>query len=173
MHLSPLTKIWLDLCFLKAGPQELPASYFLLSLTVTCYLVVNTIISLPSLGAANSIGIAVLDVLLLAAFLHLLLKVRGLGARFTQTLSALTGTGTMMAFLALPLVPGLQRSAAEKSGGELNALLWLGLMIWSLMILGHILRHTLSTTLAVGMMLGVAYTMLSIFFIQILFPEAS
>jgi hypothetical protein len=39
-------------------------------------------------------------------------------------------------------------------------LLWLGLFIWGIVIMAHILRHALSTSLGVGVLYSLAYVLL-------------
>jgi hypothetical protein len=50
--------------------------------------------------------------------------------------------------------------AAEVSG-QFPALLWLLLMIWSLTITGHILRHALSVSFGIGVLCALGYVFIS------------
>lgn len=165
-------KIWLDICLLRARPQDLPASTFLLSITIPAYLIVNMVIALAHVGIFNAISLAVLDVAVLALFIQLALQTRGYEMRFVQVLTALAGTGTFLGVLAIPLLI-LQTSRASGSSGGLVTLLWLVLVVWNLLVLGHILRHALSTSMAVGLFVGLGYMVFSIYLVQLLFPGVS
>ncbi len=167
-----LVKIWLDICLLRARPQDLPASTFLLSITVPAYVTVNMILALSHVGIFNAISLAVLDVAVLALFVHLALQTRGYEMRFTQVLTALVGTGTFLGMLAIPLLI-LQTSQTPGSNGGLVTFLWLVWIVWNLLVLGHILRHALSTSMAVGLFVGFGYMVFSIYLMQLLFPGVS
>jgi len=125
------------------------------------------------IGFRDAFSLAILDVALLAIFVQIALQIRGFTARFVQVLTALTGTGTLLGMLGMPLVAMLPETGEVESIGELPALLWLGLLLWSLVVLGHILRHALSTSLVVGLIMGLTYTVFSISLIQLLFPGIS
>jgi hypothetical protein len=54
-----------------------------------------------------------------------------------------------------------------------SLLLWIWLL-WDLLVIGHILRHTLSTRLPIGVLLGVVYLFISYTVTRILFfPETN
>ncbi len=161
--------IWIDLCLLRANPQDLPASDFLLGLTMLAYLAVNVSLSLLSWALPRALAVSLADLLVLSAFAWTALQWRRKPARFRQTLTALTGTGTVLGLLALPMVAGLM--AAQRAGGGAGALglVWLALVVWSVVVLGHILRHALSVSFGTGIALGVLYTVLSYGLAQVLF----
>ena len=74
------------------------------------------------------------------------------------------GVGVLMSLLALPLLT---------SGGELQegaVLLLLGLMIWSVVVMGHILRHTFDLTMGQGVALAALYSFASYQLTTTLFP---
>ena len=157
------------ICLLRAGPQDLPASYFLLGLCLAAYAGAGFLLSLSGLPWLASLLLVVVDMLLLVMLSYLLLWARSMTERFTQVCTALAGTGVFFELLALPLLIWQQHTvgAFQQSGGDglgifISALvLWLCLF-WNLMVIGHILRHALSTIMPVGLALGVAYLFISI-----------
>ncbi|MFN2308962.1 MAG: hypothetical protein ABR553_04405 [Gammaproteobacteria bacterium] len=159
-----------EICLLRTGPQDLPAAPRFLALMVTGYLLVNVLISRLSFGLGAALAVSALDALLLAAFTQLLLRLAAKPERFNQTLAALAGTGMLLGLIAFPLIQGL---TAAQTAGEANAglaLAWLAVLVWSLLILGHILRHALSIPLMTGVGLGVLYSLLSVMIVRGVFP---
>ena len=127
-----LIRTWFDICLLRTGPQDLPASGFLLGLSLACYVLVSFLVASPSSGFIVAVQLAALDVGMLIVFVTSLLYLQSKTGRIGQTLSAMAGSGSLMGLFALPLVlladPGLPAD-------QVSALLagsWLSLLIWVL-----------------------------------------
>ncbi len=168
-----LFSFFVDLCLLRSKPQQLPASSVLLALT----LIANVGIGLL-LAAKVGYGIDVawiaslLDSVMLLAFLYGVLVLKKSTPRFVQGGTALMGSMALLNLIAIPLL-SLMTPSGEAQPGSQSALLalFIPLMwIWSMVVIGHILRHVLSTTLAQGIGLGVIYTLFSIMVLRTLFP---
>lgn len=159
-----LFKRFLDICLLRMAPQDLPASSFLLGLSLLMYAAVSLMMGLQSLAPAPAISLTVVDTGLLAGLLWVLLWIRDMLSRFQQALTALYGAGAVMQLIATPLVlwqPAVVEAEQMTPGMVLaSVLLWLWLL-WNLVVIGHILRHTVSTILPVGIMLGLLYVFVS------------
>jgi hypothetical protein len=160
----------LEICLLRAGPQDLPAAPQFLAFTLAGYFLVDVLISLLNFPIGAALAVSLLDVLLLAAFAQVALRIVSKPERFNQTLAALAGTGQLLGLLALPLIRGL--SAAQASGEPAAGLAfaWLAVLIWSLLVLGHILRHALNLSLTTGVGVGVLYSLLSVMIVRAAFP---
>ncbi|MBI5462226.1 MAG: hypothetical protein HY941_08595 [Gammaproteobacteria bacterium] len=130
----------LEICLLRAGPQDLPGAPRLLALTLSGYFLVDVLISRLSFNLSAAIGVSALDVLLLAAFAQLLLRGVSKPERFNQTLAAMAGTGQLLGLVALPLIHGLSVAQASGEPATALAMAWLAVLVWSLLVLGHILR---------------------------------
>lgn len=161
-----------EICLLKAGPQDLPAAPQFLALTLIGYLLVDVLVTRVSFAGAQALLISLLDMALLTALAHISLRIRAKPERFRQTLAALAGTGQLLGLLALPIIQGLSLAHAADTPAPALAWLWLGILIWSLLVLGHILRHALDVTLPIGVGVGVLYSLLTIIVVRALFPEA-
>ncbi|MFZ1642793.1 MAG: hypothetical protein WAV07_15445 [Candidatus Contendobacter sp.] len=155
-----LFELFLDICLFRKGPQDVPAGMALLKLCLLGYGLSGLLALLPSTSAPVALLQVLLDLALLAGPLHLALLVRRHPRRFEQTLSALTGTGTLMGLLVLPLMGWIVRQGSE-GDTQLPALLLLGLMAWSVAIMAHILRHALDIPVWVGTLYALGYTFLS------------
>jgi len=158
--MNALFNLFLDICLFRKGPQDLPASAVLMKLCLLAYGGSGFFVLLLGAPAPVALLRIFLDLVLLAGLLHLVLLLNRHPGRFEQTLTALTGAGTLMGLLALPLVHWIVR---QETGADttLPSLLMLGLMVWSVAIIAHILRHALDTSIWVGGMYALGYTLLS------------
>jgi hypothetical protein len=163
--LPALAQFFIDLCLLRRNPQDLPASAALFGLVLAVALLGGLLLSV-SAGASlvAGLGQTLLDLLLMLGALHLVLKALNKRARYLQTATALVGADAVIGFVAL-LPVSLARPAvdgAEPSGGVLLAgLLFLALLAWSVLVVGHILRHALDLTLAQGVVIAIAFDVAS------------
>ncbi|MBL3589057.1 MAG: hypothetical protein JMN24_04580 [gamma proteobacterium endosymbiont of Lamellibrachia anaximandri] len=164
--MKALLNFFVDLCLLRAAPQDLPASGVILAGTF----LLNILVSLLMIvDARHGPGLALIESLfetfLMLVVLYLALRTRRLRGRFQQSATALMGSGLLLGLLALPLVAWSHRSESTEA-----SLLLLLLIIWSIVVLGHIIRHTFGLTLNIGVALGVLYTMLAWSMVARLFP---
>ena len=165
-----LILLWLDICLLRAGPQDLPFSRELLGLAVAGYTLVSFLLSLPAYPPLVAAQLAVTDSALLMVFAALALFLSGRFARLTQTLTALCGTGMLLGLFALPLIQLLAPDQQAVQPSPLAGLLWLMLFGWNLVVVAHIMRHALSADLLVAIGIALLYTLLAMQIIDALFP---
>jgi hypothetical protein len=80
--------------------------------------------------------------------------------RTTQTLTAQAGTGALLAAFSVPLLAWQAGSPATPGEVDIAALLRYALLAWTLLVQGHIFRHTFTTNWTVGVVLAlVSYWM--------------
>jgi hypothetical protein len=171
-----LFDLFFDICLLRRGPQDIPASSTLLWLCVLAYLVSGYAALLAGVGAAyplHSLLLALADLGLLVAMSYIVLRTLGHSARLAQTLTALTGCGTLLQLIALPLGLWFDRAHANHSGADAPLLLWLLLLFWSITISAHILRHGFGVNFGTGLVYAFAYLFLSWSIADWLLPLAS
>lgn len=167
--LNALLNYFVDLCLLRAAPQDAPGSSALLGVA----LVVNVLVGLLLIVTARPAPLpalveSLLEVLLMLAVLRAALSLTGRLGRFLQSATAILGSSALLGLASLPLVGWT--SGADSGVAELSGLLLLLLVVWSLVVLGHILRHTFNLSLGRGVLLGVLYTFVSYGLIITLFP---
>jgi len=175
--MGKLLQRYFDICLLRAGPQDLPSSGFLLWLSGLGYFAAGMVMSVQNLDVAHATLLVGQDIGLLAGLLFALLWSRDLLARYRQTLTALLGTGAILQIVVLPILSWQQAGLAEDTISSAlmfaSLLLWIWLL-WDLMVIGHILRHTLSTRLPIGVLLALVYLFVSYSVTRILFfPETN
>ena len=93
-------KIFLDICLLRANPQDLPDSDTLMLAALAAYGLADVIGVLDIVSVGGAVLAAAVDTLLLVAATHLALRWRHLENRVPQTLSALAGCGALISLLA-------------------------------------------------------------------------
>lgn len=161
-----LDAFW-KICIFRLNPQDLPTSTALLYLSALLYALLNAVVASLNLSLGPALMSAVVDVLLITGLTWLVLWVRDLGPRFSQTVTALMGTGAIIGLVAMPLV--WWQTQVGLQGSLIPSFLMLCVLLWSLAVVGHILRHALNTPLFVGVLIAVLYMYVSINIIRVLF----
>jgi hypothetical protein len=160
-----------DLVLMRRGPQDLPYAPNLLGALLIAAIVLDVAMQglmpgaqRPSLAAM--LATAAQSNLLLLALPYVLLRLRKLDSRFVQTGIALLGTGMVLQLLALPavfLVGPLDPAATAATPGQgIGALMLMGLLLWLLLVQGHILRHALEVRFAIGVLLALSFVVVQL-----------
>jgi hypothetical protein len=131
---------------------------------------VSVLVLTISYGMASGAQLAFLDLLVMTVFVLVMLYLSDKTARIVQTLSALSGAGTLLGLLALPLVLLSGPASTEASLPFALTLVWLLLSFWNLVVSAHIIRHALSTSLAIGVAMALLYVLISMQFAAIIIP---
>ncbi|MBI4356945.1 MAG: hypothetical protein HY559_03610 [Gammaproteobacteria bacterium] len=169
--MNPVLKIFLDLLFLRQGPQALPDSLKLLRVL----LVLNVLFSLgvlqQSLGWKDAFIHVGLMLGLLAGLTYGILAFKRLTPRFKQTFTALLGVDFILTILhwVLEVTGIISPLAAEGTLG--TAAFEMGLLIWTLLIQGNIFRHALSISLFKGCWVGVILVIISLVIFSFISPS--
>jgi hypothetical protein len=153
--MNSLILLILNIMRLRAAPQELPHSRFLMLAFIGTYLLMGVVISLLDQGIGLALLSAGVDTGLLIGLAYLALWVRGYQGRTMQTVTALVTTGTLFEIISLPLVAYLQQASADNPS-NLSILLLL-LIIWNIAVIGHILRHAIDVVLWLGIGISLLY----------------
>ena len=166
-----LVRPFVDLCLLRARPQDLPASRLLLVLTLIAHTLTGILASLQVLPASTALLAGITGTLMLAGMATLLLNIQGKRERITQTLSALAGSMAMLDLIALPLSAWWDRShSGDSIDNPLPAFLLLALLGWNLAVMGHVLRHALGVAWFLGIAIAVAFYLVFMDIMKNLFP---
>ncbi len=159
-----LMRRFFDICLLRAGPEDLPDSRFLLRTTLIGYVLSGLVIAAIKRGLWTAALLITIDTALLAGLLFMLLWAQGLSYRYNQALTAALGTGIILELISWPIMVWYGHNVAQQ--GVSNSLLFSSLLLWiwlfwNLLVLGHIIRNTLSTQLLIGIGLAMLYLFLS------------
>ena len=158
--MTALLKLFINLCRLRGAPQDLPASRFLMMLVASGYLAVGLGVSLHEQPPGLALLSAIVDTGLLAALAWVSLWILGKTPRFTQTFTALAGTGILFGLMGWPLIAWLQTLPEGEPSNLFLPLL--GLIIWNIVVIGHILRHALDMVMWASSGIALFYIYLSI-----------
>jgi hypothetical protein len=170
--LLTLFRAFFDICRLRKGPQDLPASPELLSLSLLAYAIVVALLGMISRPAADAVGASLVETGLVAAINFALLALRRFEGRWLQTTTAMAGTGVLFTLFAMPLFAGLAGPgvAASPAQGVLYAGLLL-LIVWNISVTAHILKHALSVPFAAAIVCAAAYAWVVAAAVSGMFPE--
>jgi hypothetical protein len=152
----------MNIIVLRAGPQVLPTSRFLLGLVLVGFALVSAVgygmrYDLRVVSAA-----VVVELGLLSIFVAAILTLYGRAERIMQTLTALVGCGAMLGLVMLPLQVWFVQTELNDQQGPQHVLIVLLFLIWEVLIRGHIFKHALDRGLAFGVMLSIAYFWLAL-----------
>lgn len=168
-----ILKAFLRICLFRSEPRHLPAATAFLIFTAALYLLAGAALALVYQSLPVALLSALLETALLLAVTWVLLAAFGLRSRFIQTATALTGSGLLFTLFSLPLF--LLRPWEAEGGGSpflvLVSLALLFLLGWNIAVIGHILRHALSTRFAAGILLAVGYVWFITATLSFLIPE--
>lgn len=146
----------------RRGPEDLPDSQFLLSVTLAAYMLAQVPVAAALYGWSGAALFAiVLDAALLALCFWLLLSFTRRLGRYRRTLTALLGTG---ALLALPQAPLVFFSKLATAAGQAPIGATVGLLVllfWSIIVQAHIASRALSANFGVGLAVALGYFLLS------------
>jgi hypothetical protein len=165
-----LIKFFVELCLLRRPPQDLPASETLLGLVLVADLAVGLLVGITA-------GLSWLTSLLQGVAELLLMMVGALcgpdPAQASRTLPAighgLLGSGALLGLVAIPPLSLNPTGSQESDLAALGAFLLLGLVIWGILVTGHILRHTFSITLGQGSAIAVVFQIVAVTLVTSLF----
>ena len=160
-----LLKLFWNICLFRQGPQDIPASTFLLRLLIILYAIVNSIILLLESGWQIMLLQLPLQLVLMTGFFWGLLRLYNQQKRYPQTISALLGCDVLISLCAFP--PLIWMITVPTN--NFSFLLMLGIMVWQLAVIGHIVRQALSQHFYFAIGLAVVYVILSFKIMQTIF----
>lgn len=168
--MQPIIQAFLEICLLRRGPQDLPSSGFLLYLSLGLYALSGSLIALAYQPPLLAVALAISDTALLAALTVGVLYLHRRPRRVPQTLSALAGSGALLAVLALGPTWWWYVARTGDADPTAAAVMLLVLVVWGLVVMGHVLRHALSVPLIVGLVIAVTFYWIAVTVQNSLFP---
>jgi len=153
-------KLFVDMCLLRANPQDVPHSIFLELLTLVAYTTLSYVLALSSTTPGTALLAALVDSAMLVGLAYAGLWILDLKNRMTKLVTALAGTGVVWQLVALPvmsLLAGASDTTPNTALATLSYLLLLALVAWAIFIIGHILRHALNMKFSFALGIAVLY----------------
>ena len=170
-----LLRTYFNICLLRANPQDLPASFNLLAVSLFAYLSANIVTFSDTVSWTRALVASVADTLLLVALAHSALLIRHLAIRGRQTLAALAGCGAFISIVAwlatsiaikaiAPEISDMDTSVLrELSPNQTRGILIVSLLCvaWFVLVFGHIFREALNLPIVGGVAIAMLYTFVS------------
>jgi hypothetical protein len=167
-----LAKAFLDIALWRRTPAQLPASMFLLTLVAIAAALLEVLSAfLPPASSDRILLRIVLSVGLPLAFAWVVLAVARHRQRVVQTANALLGVGVLAALVLYPIASLIQLIGTDRPAAVPLGLLNLVGLIWYLLACANIWRSALDSGLSVGVVISVAYLLLSLVLGQQLLPN--
>ncbi len=159
-----------DICLLRKGPQVFPRSWHLFAVMLAVYIVVDAVLFFAQgIHGYQVIYETLADCILQVAFLVVLMWLAQKLERFNQTAIALFGTGAIIMMPAIPI--SLIATQNNLASMQMAATLMIfGILAWSILVMGHVLRHALDTHLVIGILIASTYIVINIVLFYFLFP---
>lgn len=168
-----LTRPFIALCFLKIGPQDLPASVVLLVIALIAHTITEALGASVIMPDHSAIMAGLCATAVLATLTCAILLLQNRRARVLQTLCALAGAIAVIDIIGIPLASWLQYAEATGADKSLPILGLLALTVWSLAVHGHVFRHALSIPLSFGLVVALVFFWVSFQVMHYLFPTAA
>lgn len=159
-----------DICLLRKGPQVIPRSWHLFAIMLMVYILVDAVLFVAQgihglLIVYETLADCILQVTFLTGLMWLAQKLE----RFNQTAIALFGTGAIIMIPAVPIsFIATQNNLASMQMAA--TLMIFGILAWSILVMGHVIRHALDTHLVIGILIAFAYTGINIVLFYFMFP---
>lgn len=152
----------------QQGPQDFPYARDVTRTVLPIAVLANYLQLRLTVAPVAALALSMLELAALALAVGLLLNLRGLINRLQQTLNALFATNAVFTLMLLPLVaelaPLLKLVAEDPQAleqADLPAHLrfgMIGLSLWNLAVITHVLRHALGLGIGLGAGLAVCCT---------------
>ncbi len=161
----------LGLCLLRVGPEALPGHWRLPLWLALAYILSGGLMFMQDDGLAVGMAQAAMDATLLAGFVWVTLKMRAHPERFIQTYAALLGISLVFTLVSWPIFEALPDEFGNEWSWAQIALL--GVVLWSLVAQGQVLRRALDVGAGVGLLLVFVYFMFSSLLIAAVFSGSA
>ncbi|MDH4276371.1 MAG: hypothetical protein OEW08_15175 [Gammaproteobacteria bacterium] len=156
------------LCTLEVTPQDLHYSRSLQTLSIAAYFLLGLAVNAVFQSWGIAAVVSALDTGLLIGIAYAALWVRDMPQRATQTTTALAVSGVVLGLIALPIYIALRDATGILL--DINSLLSLGLVIWQIIIVAHILRHALAVPFMAASVISLVYAIVAYKIANILIP---
>lgn len=161
-----ILKLFFDICLLKKGPEDFPASNWLFRAALFGCVVVDFLILVLSSDVFMAVLQAFVEIVFILGLTWIILTVANKRERFQQTAGALLATDALISFIAFPAMALLLTN-----GPGIIFFVVLVLMIWHWIISGHIFSHALDQPFPFGLGVAFLYILVSMQVMAMLFPE--
>jgi hypothetical protein len=156
MH--PLLKAFIDIALRRQGPEQLPASGFLLGIAAATFFLADLSgYLLSDLQLQQIVSLSLIGPLYLAAFTVLVLRIHQQRVRTVQTLSALFGVGAIFNLAQVALAVVASSLPEHEDLNLMVSVAWLAIVVLNVSAFGYILQRALDRDTVSGVVLSLIY----------------
>jgi CDP-diglyceride synthetase len=156
--MKELFGLFAQIAMSRKGPQDLPASYLLLALTVLAYWVIRYAVSLAAPPAEHWRVHLLVQVVFTLAWYAVLLRAVGKPERFVQAATAIFGAWMLLEPPWVVAVHYWQGLPEQDALYGLMAILALAITIWIIRAGSYVLKHALELPLLACVILTILQT---------------
>jgi len=169
--MSSLIALVFQIALRRRGPDALPASRFLLMLTVGAYVLIGGgVLATWDLSAGSRIGLLIMGPLFLLGFTAAVLRLERKQQRLDQTLTALFGLSILFTVLHFvvqfalgPVVDARELAVADGGSTFLDLtllglqIIFLVLLVWNVAAIGWVFQRALDKDVVYGTGMAIIY----------------
>jgi hypothetical protein len=152
---------FIEVAALRAAPQDAPASRSMYYTSIFLYWLLGTIILLFDRTYGQAVIVSIIQTGLMLFLSHLGLWIRKLPERQLQTITALTGSGSIILLVAIPVIGWAAQTPEGSNLTQIILMIWIALLIWETVVVGHVYRHALDIPFVAGLGLALVLMYLS------------
>jgi len=167
-----LLKQYFDIAFLMGKPQDLPPGTNQLYVAVVLNFVTYVMALTSHVGMGKAAMQASLDILITSLVFYLALMFTSMLSRLPQALGAICGAGAVLNFAGIPMLQ-LSQTPAGQEPNDIAVLSHFVLLVWSLSLVGHVLRHTFNIRMSTSIAAAVIYYLFIVSVFALVFPPAA
>jgi len=161
------------IAFLMGKPQDIPASLTSMRIAVFAAFVTYVLALVGFAGVPTAVLTATVDIGLIGLLLYLALHWTGRLARFNQAFTGFCGASIFINLAALPIYlsfgSGVDLATLPAESRVTFDTANFVLMVWTISLAGHIVRHTFEISMVFSILIAFAYVMLLTFILGVLF----
>lgn len=151
-------------------PQDLPPGENQLYVAIMLNFLTYVMALVAHVGVGDAVMHALLDIVITSGVLYLALMIRSQLARLQQALGAICGAGAVLNFAGIPMLQ-LTQTVVGQEPSKIAVLSHFVLLVWSLSLVGHVLRHTFNIRMSTSIVAAVFYYLFVISVFGVIFPE--
>jgi hypothetical protein len=160
-------KLFVDLCLIRAKPQDLPYSFFLMLATIITYLGAEFLMVSAVHAPLKATVISVMDTAMLLGFTYAGLWVKSIVYRGIKTVAAVAGSGTLIKLCHFGALTAFNGFGSANPTAAVKGVA-LVVLIWKVLVIGAILRSAMTLPLWGGIGIAVLYVYTSTRFLAVL-----
>ncbi len=161
-----------EILFFKKKPQDIKISHNEFSSLLIIYFVISFITAYIYLSSEYAIPFAFIDIFLLMSFVFFCLLICGFTNRWRQSTAAIAGCGSLFGIIGIPLLFLINQFKDSPEITTIISFFLTMLVLWNIVINGHIFRHAFSIFFIGGLGIALMYYLLMNALVVLLIPEA-